>query len=131
MKRGPNVIAPKLQPPFLVLGANNVFLETIKRGENDSFGSKKFDRPNKSTTTTVILRLYEAFGGHAQVRLEIGRQFPVTKAYVTNLLEDEDQKLDVMLNSTSDGPAAVVKLDFRGFEVKTVKLVIGHESGHA
>jgi len=121
LKRGPNVIASTLKAPFVVEGASNVFLETIKRGENDNFG-----RINESSTTTVILRFYEAFGGHAQARLKIDSHFPVSKAYVTNLMEDEDEELNVMLeDGASEELAAVVKLDFHGFEVKTVKLVIG------
>ena len=42
-------------PPFSVSGAHNVFLETIKRGEDDDF--------KNGTNTTIVLRLYEAFGG--------------------------------------------------------------------
>lgn len=103
--------------PFIVSGAPNVFLETVKRGENDSFDV------DASGSTTVILRLYEAFGGHAQARLRIGGHLRVTDAFVTNLLEDEDDSIALNI-MPDDASGNLVKLDFRGFEVKTVKLVL-------
>ncbi|KAH7908394.1 glycoside hydrolase family 38 protein [Hygrophoropsis aurantiaca] len=109
--------------PFWLEGAPNVFIETIKRGEDDDFG------PNGSTTT-VILRLYEAFGGHAQVKLKVAPRIHVTKAYTTNLLEDHKAELQLRAAESGDdaqAASAVLNLDFRGFEVKTVKLVIGTE----
>ncbi|KAG5338322.1 hypothetical protein C0989_007560 [Termitomyces sp. Mn162] len=102
--------------PFTVEGARNVFLETLKRGENDSF-------LNNSGATTIVLRLYEAFGGHAKVMVRIGGHLSIAKAYLTNLLEDHDDELNISPgeNSTTSG---IIRLDFRGFEVKTVKLVL-------
>lgn len=106
-------------------GARNVFLETIKRGEDDSF-KEVANLDDKSVKTTVILRLYEAYGGHTQARLLISRHFPILKAFTTNLLEDEDEELYVLRSSdSSDGSGCALSLCFRGFEVKTVKLVLG------
>lgn len=107
--------APRsFRSPFVVAGAPNVFLETIKRGEADDFSSS-------SSTSSVILRLYEAFGGHASATLLFGAHLPVVKAVVTNMLEDEgeDAELDIAAAGGS------VRLEFRGFEIKTVKLVLG------
>lgn len=101
-----------LRPPFLVEGARNVFLETVKRGD-DNFESK-------SRATTIILRLYEAFGGHAQARLRISRFLPVIKAYTTNLLEDDEEAYELYTTHTDN----TLNLDFRAFEVKTVKLIL-------
>jgi len=114
-----------LKSPFVVKGAPNVFLETIKRGEDDNFGSKDADPNNRSSTTTVILRMYEAFGGHAHAQLRIASHLPISKAYLTNLLEDEGDELNV---TRTNGPeeTMALQLDFRGFEVKTVKIIIGH-----
>ena len=115
-------------------GARNVFLETVKRGEYDSFEEVVDLGPDKSatttTTTTVILRLYEAYGGHAQTRLLISQHLPVLKAFTTNILEDEDEELYVLRSSvdsaeSSDGSGCSLSLSFRGFEVKTIKLVLG------
>ena len=120
----PDILSP-MQSPFLVEGARDVFVETVKRGEYDSF-EKAVDLDDKSMTTTVILRLYEAYGGHAQARLLVSNHLPVLKAFTTNLLEDEDEELYILRSSDlSDGFGSALSLSFRGFEVKTVKLVLG------
>ncbi|KIJ12332.1 glycoside hydrolase family 38 protein [Paxillus involutus ATCC 200175] len=100
--------------PFWLEGSSNVFLETIKRGEDDDFGVN-------GTTRTVVLRLYEAFGGHGRVELRVARDVHVVNAYATNLLEDHKSELALAQGANRD---FIVKLDFRGFEVKTVKLVL-------
>ncbi|KAG6862107.1 hypothetical protein C0995_005917 [Termitomyces sp. Mi166 len=105
-----------LHSPFTVEGARNVFLETVKRGESDDFSKN-------SGTTTVVLRLYEAFGGHAKARLRIGGHLSIAKAYLTNLLEDDNDELDI-LHEEDPATSGILRLDFRGFEVKTVKLVL-------
>lgn len=112
-----------LKSPFTVEGARNVFLETVKRGENDDFKTKDAE------TVTVILRLYEAFGGHAQAQLRIANHLGVTKAYITNLLEDHEDELNILRSSDGEATASILKLDFRGFEVKTVKLVLKNQKG--
>jgi alpha-mannosidase len=125
----PDTLSP-IQPPFVVEGARNVFLETVKRGEHDSF-EKAVDMDDKSATTTVILRLYEAFGGHAQARLLVSSHLPVLKAITTNLLEDEAEDLYILRSSdSSDEYGSALSLCFRGFEVKTVKLVLGAHPSH-
>ncbi|KAK7464842.1 Glycoside hydrolase, 38 vacuolar alpha mannosidase [Stygiomarasmius scandens] len=116
-----DALAASNESPLVVQGAPNVFLETIKRGEADSFDADPSLELESNPTTTVVARLYEAFGGHAKATVRIGKQFFVKKAHVTNLLEDEEAELNIM--STEFGPS--VKLDFRGFEVKTLKLVLG------
>ena len=113
-------------------GARNVFLETVKRGEYDSFEEIVDLGHDKSTTTTtsVILRLYEAYGGHAHARILISRHLPVLKAFTTNLLEDEDEELYVLRSfsdSSDDSGSSALSLSFRGFEVKTIKLVLGKQ----
>lgn len=119
MSQGTESILASLQSPFVVEGAPNVFLETIKRGENDTFGPD-------SATTTVVLRLYEAFGGHARAQLRIASHLTISKAFITNLLEDENEneELNIFRFDNTETPGSLVKLNFRGFEVKTVKLVI-------
>ncbi|KZV87865.1 glycoside hydrolase family 38 protein [Exidia glandulosa HHB12029] len=92
--------------PFQVSGAPNVVLETIKRGDDD----------DRDGTTSVILRLYEAFGGHARAKLHVSDKIVVKKASLVNLLEDEQQELKLV-----DGALA---LEFRGFQFQTVKLVL-------
>lgn len=119
------------ESPFWLEGSPNVFLETIKRGEDDDFESK-------SASKTVILRLYEAFGGHGRVQLRTSRSVRVVDASLTNLLEDHKAALlfvpdvdadvgaDDQTNATAGASRFRLDLDFRGFEVKTVKLVIAN-----
>lgn len=104
----------KAKPPFIIEGARNVFLETVKRGLDDDF--KSHEAPS------VVLRLYEAFGGHGSIKLKLAKHLSVVKVLVTNLLEDEIEELNVY---EAEDSSSVVKLHFHGFEVKTVKLVLG------
>jgi alpha-mannosidase len=122
---GDDTLLSSLGSPFVVEGANNVFLETIKRGEDDSFGSNDYDWDKEGTTVTVVLRLYEAYGGHARARLRISGHLPVSRAYLTNLLEDHHDELNFINVEDSHGRDIALTLDFHGFEVKTVKLIIG------
>ncbi|KAI4519924.1 glycoside hydrolase family 38 protein [Schizophyllum commune Loenen D] len=105
--------------PFVVEQAPNVFLETVKRGEDDAF--KDFAKG----PTTIILRLYEAFGGHASAVLRIADALPVSAAFETNALEEEVHKESRRLDFVRGGKGGLeLKLSFRGFEFKTVKLVL-------
>jgi alpha-mannosidase len=150
------------KPVFTSEGARNVFLETVKRGEDDNFswhptaldpetGSDKssdsgatFATTNTTGTgsadlepnMTVILRLYEAYGGHAHARLKIAGHLAtyVSAAYVTNMLEDNEAVLKLLRAGDEgavmsgiggeDASSALIDLNFRGFEVKTIKLVV-------
>ncbi|TFK83854.1 glycoside hydrolase family 38 protein [Polyporus arcularius HHB13444] len=107
----------KTKPAFQLEGAPNVFLETVKRGLDDNFESH--DSPS------VVLRLYEAYGGHGTVKLKFAEHLSVVKVLITNLLEDKLEELSVY--QTEDASSAV-KLSFHGFEVKTVKLILGRPS---
>lgn len=130
---GDSVMSSRLQSPFTLSGARNVILETVKRGEYDDYDASM--TASESGPVTVVLRLYEAFGGHGKVRLNVARHLPIAKAFVTNLLEDEETELTVNRSvPPSNGnngdeppgaPGCSMSLDFRGFEVKTIKLVIG------
>lgn len=50
-----------LEHPFKVTGADNVILETVKRGEDDK----------KHGLTTLILRIFEQYGGAARATLKM------------------------------------------------------------
>ena len=104
----------KTKPPFAIEGARNVFLETVKRGLDDDFSSHE--------SPSVVLRLYEAFGGHGAIKLKFAPHLSVVKVLVTNLLEDEVEELSVY---QAEDQSSVVKLNFHAFEVKTVKLILG------
>jgi len=106
--------------PFIVVGAPNVILDTIKRSDDEQHTS------SPAQPSAVILRLYEAFGGHAKAQLKIGGHLRVIKATVTNLLEDELESLDV----TEFEDSSSIPIPFRGFQVITVKLKLA-PSGHS
>lgn len=112
---------PRHQAPFLISGAHNVILETVKRGDDDDVSG--------SGPKTIVLRLYEAYGGHATVRLMVSTIVGIEKAIVTNLLEDDNEdELEFATaaeEEVSQGYSRFLKLSFRGFEVKTVKLTLG------
>ncbi|KAL4246947.1 glycosyl hydrolase 38 family protein [Abortiporus biennis] len=106
-----------MKPPLTIEGARNVFLETVKRGEDDSF-------KNINSKPTIVLRFYEAFGGHARIRVNIARHLPVARAVTTNVLEDVDEhQAELELYSQEDSSSAF-QLDFHGFQVRTVKLFL-------
>lgn len=102
--------------PFTLSGTPNIFLETVKRGEDDNF-----EKPGDAMS--VILRLYEAFGGHGHTQLKIAPHLRVLEAYTTNLLEDQKDELQLTRDAEGD-MVSRLELDFRGFEVKTVKLLL-------
>ncbi|KAH9958156.1 glycoside hydrolase family 38 protein [Russula dissimulans] len=122
---GSEVSATVRRPPFVIFGRDpSVFLETIKRGDLDA------DRADGSRT--IVLRLYEALGGHTSVSLQINVP-GVTAAYETNLLEDEGEGAEVLALERTTGEwgeqtgELALRLAFRGFEVKTIKLVLAKE----
>ncbi|WWD21813.1 hypothetical protein CI109_106301 [Kwoniella shandongensis] len=99
--------------PFAVIGAPNVVLDTVKRGEADRQGDGR--------TKTVVLRLFERLGGHAQPTLRV-RGMRVRQAAVTNILEDKGVPLGI---ESGDVEGVVcLSFDMRGFEIKTIKLYI-------
>lgn len=110
--------------PFSIRGAPNVIIETVKRGDDDCFSDDTDETPDKPST--IVLRIYEAFGGHAQAILSVNGAFNVTKAYESNLLEDDLKELS-LIRRDGEGGDVEVKLNFRGFEVKTVKFVLGYD----
>ncbi|KAK1922964.1 alpha-mannosidase [Papiliotrema laurentii] len=102
--------------PFKVTGAANVALETIKRCEDD--------KTHGEGDKTIILRLFEHYGGHARATLKIAG-LDVKKAEIVNLLEDHVHELKLhSIKGVKGETASAVKLDFRGYEIKTVRLTV-------
>lgn len=128
MPNSGTIAATVPRPPFVLFGRDpSVFLETIKRGDLDVDG--------KGGHRTIVLRLYEAYGGHATVGVQINVP-DVVAAYETNLLEDDAGAEALTLARMTDegegqpqsGESQSIRLAFRGFEVKTVKLVLSKGS---
>jgi alpha-mannosidase len=119
-----------LKSPFVVEGARNVFLETFKHGEYNSFDNS-VNLEHKDATSTVILRLYEAYGGDAQVKLVISDHLLVLQVLTTKLLADGIESLYILRgdgngNNSNSSSSYRLRLDeLPGFEVKTVKRVLG------
>ena len=84
--------------PLAEISAPNVICEAVKPAEDGS--------------DAYVLRLYECEGARADAFVRFGA--PAARAALTNLLEDEKQTLPM-----EDGG---VRLRFRPFEIKTVKV---------
>lgn len=145
--------------PFKLLGAPNVQLETVKRGEDDD---------HSSTKATIIVRLFEQMGGHAKAVFKVYVPFhfsssrslspaiigvptlgmrykkgnilimcrsgmKILKAQLANILEDSIDELKVQptssLSSGDGKDESEIKLSFRGFEIKTLKLTVEKAKG--
>ncbi|KAG9009030.1 Glycoside hydrolase, 38 vacuolar alpha mannosidase [Tulasnella sp. 427] len=103
-------------PPFIVEGAPSVILDTVKRGDDDDFSSSSADK-------TIVLRLYEAYGGHARPKVKISKYIKVSKATITNLLEEEIEEVRLMRAESAE-EGCCIALSMRGFQVVTVKLFL-------
>ncbi|KAH9466488.1 hypothetical protein Pst134EA_000321 [Puccinia striiformis f. sp. tritici] len=80
-------VIPSLEPSpqifrLEVLGSRNVFLDIIKRSEDDTFAV-----PSRKPIKTVVIRLYEAYGGSAVVNLITSLQ-PIN-VFMVGILERE------------------------------------------
>jgi alpha-mannosidase len=119
------------KPPFVIQAAPNVFLETIKRGDDDHIPSSPSVLGKGQTT--MVLRFFEAYGGHARAQLRIPSRLIVKKAALTNLLEEEEEELRLVEGGRDgdDEGETHIHLNFHGFEVKTLKLVIGGNGSEA
>ncbi|MCI1787383.1 MAG: glycosyl hydrolase-related protein [Actinomyces sp.] len=98
-------------PPRPVKAAGPV--EPLVRPENE-LGCAVLDTVKlaQDRSGDVILRVYEALGGRARIRLHIGEE--IARAALTDLLEREERALDV------EGDSVVLGL--RPFQVATVRL---------
>lgn len=110
-----------LESPFRVLQDStarysNVVLDTIKMAEPPLNGESE-------TGTTVICRLYEAYGTRTKVTLQC--DLAVQSVSITNLMEEENTEESTKLREagalSSDGKLRAV-LQFRPFEFKTVRI---------
>jgi len=79
----------------------NIVIETVKPVEAVQQDS------------TIVLRLYES--KRSAARCILTTSLPVRKAVQTNMLEEDDHAIDIM-------PDGEIPLDFRPFEIKTIKL---------
>jgi alpha-mannosidase len=88
---------PGTLPAFITSDDRNLVIETVKKAEDSS---------------DLIVRLYECH--NARGRADIAFAMPPSAAFLCDMEENELAELDVV-----DG---VVSLDYRPFEILTIKL---------
>ncbi|KAG8760256.1 Glycoside hydrolase, 38 vacuolar alpha mannosidase [Serendipita sp. 396] len=98
--------------PFSIEEAPNVILETVKRAEDD---------PHKKLTR-VVLRIFEAYGGHASATLRVASHLTVDRAYICNLLEEKISGLELTTHEATGD--TLIKLSLHAFQILTVRLTI-------
>ena len=112
---------PGVLSAFKIFGADNLILDTIKRGEDDEDVSRG-ELPIKKGHS-VIVRVYDAMGGRSKAVLFWG-DIKVKKVLRTNALEDEEEDLSHNMINAEGCDAKGVKIEVRAFEVATYKLVL-------
>lgn len=100
--------------PIKLTGNKSLILDCVKRGEDDEdVSSAAGERGIKIRKgKSIILRIYDSLGGTSRGTIET--TLKVTKATVTNLLEDDGDSLEIV-----DGK---IEVELRPFEVKTIRL---------
>ena len=124
-RSGAAVTRTDLQMPIEIVDSTRagVVLDTIKRAEDDFeyYGQK----PKDPRSFGIIVRLYESLGAHAKPTIKV--KLPVKDVNLTNLLEDvdADKKEEINFNTyTDEEDSTYVQLDFKPFEIKTLKISI-------
>ena len=112
---------PGVLSAFKILGADNLILDTVKRGEDDEDVSRG-ELPIKKGHS-VILRVYDAMGGKSKAVLTWG-DVKVKRVVKTNALEDEEADLSADMVGVQGGEGKGVKIEVRAFEVATYKLLL-------
>ena len=97
-KAGENKGTLRNEYSFFTVDCDNVIFETAKKAECDD---------------SIILRGCEYYNKRTTVNVNFG--FPVKKAYLCDMLENNIQELDVVNNT--------VAVDFKPFEINTIKIV--------
>jgi alpha-mannosidase len=101
-------------------GSSSLILDTVKRGEDDEdiSGDPDLEIPaSKRKGQSIVLRIYESLGGRS--RGVIRTSFPVKRVWKCNVLEDDEEKLEVV---DIQGEAKKVEIELRAFEVATFRL---------
>ena len=101
--RGMETSRPQPWPAIasqLAITGDNVVIDTVKKAEDDD---------------ALIVRLYEAHACRGRRTLRLG--LPVARVIETDLMEREERELQLRNGKVS--------LDFRPFQIRTLKLVLG------
>ena len=123
----PTPLSAALLNPFHIYGADNLVLDTIKRGEDDEDVSRG-ELPVKPGHC-IILRVYDSLGGKSRGLLTWG-DLKVKRVVKVNALEDEyddgksELQLGVFATGEGDDEQEGVQIDVRAFEVASYKVVL-------
>lgn len=113
---GANSMVNSLLRAIAISDAPGLIIDTVKRGEDDEDVSVGALPPRKGKS--IIVRVFDSLGGKATGKLHWG-SIPVKKVFVTSLLEDDGEELDVQnFDLKSNG----VEITVRAFEVLTLRL---------
>jgi alpha-mannosidase len=105
---------------FGIEGADNLVIDTVKRGEDDEDVSRG-ELPVKKGKS-VILRIYDAMGGKSTGKLTWG-DLEVERVVKVNALEDEiEGGVEIWREG---GKVKGAKVEIRAFEVASFKVVLG------
>lgn len=99
--------------PIALTGDDNLVLDWVKRGEDDTDVS--LDALPKRKGRSIVVRIYDAVGGMG--RGTIKTEYRLEKVFKTNILEDELEEIPVL----EGGNFEVV---LSAFEVATYRLVL-------
>lgn len=100
-----------------VLGDKSLVFSCLKRFEDDEDVSRG-DLPVRGGkgTKSVIVRVYDSLGGTS--RGYITSKYAVSKAYKTNILEDDGEPVDILSDQTGEK----IPIELKPFEVATYRL---------
>ena len=98
--------------PIVLKGDDNLVLDTVKRGEDDTDVS--LNELPKRQGRSVIIRVYDALGGRGSGTIET--TWRLSKVFQTNLLEDDGEEVPF-----NDGKFEV---NLGPFQVCTYRLVL-------
>ncbi|KAF2806132.1 uncharacterized protein BDZ99DRAFT_466406 [Mytilinidion resinicola] len=119
----PASIAPLLSS-LRISGADNLVLDTVKRGEDDK------DMPSIGLPLrkdrSVIVRMYDAMGGKSRGVLSWG-VLDVKRVEKCNVLEDDGEEISIVETEVlvdGERTSKGVEIEVRAFEVATYRLVL-------
>lgn len=93
-------------------GDSSIVLSAVKRADADATSNQR----------RVVVRVYEALGGHAKGYLS--STLPIKEASEVNILEDEIDRvlLDVLTEMSDDNAAERIPIQLKPFEVKSIRV---------
>ena len=95
------------RPTFEMRGDRNIVLDTVKRGEDDHFTST-------NSSQTVVLRIYEAYGGHGTMVLRIRTSREVKTVSICDVSCCLSIDVAILTDGSADTRARLGRVECRG-----------------